>query len=154
MVFIVSMMDPLVNPGPGTQRGWNLRERRVHGHCVLRSCLGYEQKYEKRSMVARPQPGGHRIETKMGGVHLDFPFASQPILRSYVSWRVQSGTGRQDLARHNPWETRRLRLGERQSWYPKRGDWKTFDRPDVRPVRNHLLSCDVSWENVVKGVMA
>jgi hypothetical protein len=41
----------LVDSGPGAQRGWNLRVHRLHGHCVLRSCSGYEEKYEKRPVV-------------------------------------------------------------------------------------------------------
>ena len=44
-------LDQLVDSGLGAQRGWNLREHRLHGHCVLRSCSGYEQKYEKRPAV-------------------------------------------------------------------------------------------------------
>lgn len=36
---------------PGAQQGWNLRGLRLRGQCVLRSCSGYEQKYEKRPVV-------------------------------------------------------------------------------------------------------
>jgi hypothetical protein len=44
-------LDQLVDSGPRAQHRWALREHRLHGECVLRSCSGYEQKYEKRLVV-------------------------------------------------------------------------------------------------------
>jgi hypothetical protein len=44
--------DRLVGYGSEAQRGWCLKEIRLHGQCELRSYSGFEQKNEKSPVMA------------------------------------------------------------------------------------------------------